>query len=194
MPTIFVEMSEDQLNEYRKECVRRGVKWLNEHAPLGWERRMFDIHRGRASLRANITTSREHPVALAFEYVEHLVAGEYGHVTCHSVFEHFDLSHEKQIELGFTASTNQFDIGENRRLNKCWYEALTTYAQPESAPYKHRPAQLGRTRKPVERAAPQHILDELTLRHVRALLGVGRRWAATRVINQFLRHPKTHLS
>ncbi len=121
--------------------VKRGVAWLDRHAPEGWRRNLFDIFgEGRVSYRGHDSYDNECPLALAFEHRADL-ANYAGYVTYASVVKHFKLCTWQTISFGFDAGFfAKFARGKavmGQTLDAAWEEAIFSYAHPEHTPHRH---------------------------------------------------------
>ena len=123
-----------------QERVRRGVRFLNKHAPIDWERRMFHVDGRYARIRARCDRDTECHLALAFCVDPSVARPEDGRVTCASVAHAYGLSEGMLIALGFDLSGRQSEhptIRYKEILDEAWKVALTTYAKPRLTPTPH---------------------------------------------------------
>lgn len=80
-----------------QNCVKRGVRWLNRHAPTpGWWRNCLDAGRSRVRINHDINGV----LALAFEY-ERSLANEFGYVSDITVLRKYNLATLAATRLGF---------------------------------------------------------------------------------------------
>lgn len=105
--------------ELSKRRVLRGVTWLNQNAPGGWRRNMFDVVGEKALFRPKDCYDNECVLALAFEHIPEL-ANESMCVTYASVSQAFRISYQKCKALGFSSdSRTGADL-----LDRAWEEVL----------------------------------------------------------------------
>lgn len=75
--------------ELARNCVKRGVRWLNRHAPSpGWWRNCIDGGRSRVHMSHDISGI----LSLAYEY-EPALANEYGYVSDVTVMRYLERRH-----------------------------------------------------------------------------------------------------
>src|SRR5258708_2618451 len=121
-----------------EERVRRGVEWLDQHAPVGWQRYLFDVKRGDngkfyAIPRFNSSRNEEDVLALAFESQKEFTNPD-GRASSVKVSDHFMLTSSDRIQMGF----DSIWAVNGELIDSAWCDALTSYAQPLSGKYYHR--------------------------------------------------------
>lgn len=118
-----------------RKRVKKGVAWLDEHAPPDWRRRMFNIiwGKGRAGMRGCSSSDNKCHLALAFTE-EAKYANKFGYVTFAQVLKHFTLTLKQSVEMGFHPDPADKD---GALLDRAWEEALYSYAKPHDAPPRH---------------------------------------------------------
>ena len=120
--------------------VRRGVAWLQAHAPYDWERRMLDIWPdGTVSLRPRVCYDNEDFLSIAFEPRSDVARPSDGYVSYATVVRHFRLEKEWLFAHGFDSSPKWLihDPESGRALERAWFEALTSYARPRHGTLRH---------------------------------------------------------
>ncbi len=116
-----------------QESVKRGVVWLNQHAPIGWQWNLFVMARGgKVYFRARDAYDNECALALAFTHRADLVNSG-GYVTFASVANKLNLDQEFLRTHGFACSP---DV-PSKMLDIAWEGALLTYARPSSIVFRH---------------------------------------------------------
>lgn len=112
--------------------VRRGVRWLNQHAPRNWWRNLFDMSsNGRWRFRAKDTRDNECVLALAFETQEDHASTLYGYVTFMSVTNHRSMSRKFSESHGFTSQGHD-NIRDSELLDAVWLQEVLRVANSPS--------------------------------------------------------------
>lgn len=130
--------------------VRRGVRWCENNAPHGWQRHLLDIQEGgKLSFRARplFTSGHDSVLGLIFEHYDEFVPRGSYYVSDTPIMQHFGLTTEDCIILGFCADYDMKGIPHQREtqiqfaLEEAWLQALTTYARPPHSPNFHKALQ-----------------------------------------------------
>lgn len=126
----LTEVQSLRLAQFR---VRKGVRWLNQHAPAGWQWNMFSMAEGgHVFFRAKDSYDNECVLALAFTH-KAPYANAYGYVTCGTVAHHKRLDQQFLNTHGFHGTLGV----PGNVLDIAWQEALVTYAKPPSIVHRH---------------------------------------------------------
>lgn len=126
-------LTEEQALRLAQFRVKKGVAWLNQHAPHGWQWNMFYMAEGgRVFVRARDMYDNECVLALAFTYLSEY-ANQFGYVTYASVSKVLRLTSKFQNGHGFTSTRGV----SSEILDAAWAEALLTYARPPSNSFRH---------------------------------------------------------
>ncbi|HEX2792522.1 MAG TPA: hypothetical protein VHO23_02310 [Candidatus Paceibacterota bacterium] len=133
---------------FAQHYVKRGKRFLNRHAPLGWWRNFLDVGRCRVDLRRNETT----PLALAFEY-DPAMTDEFGYV------QDFIVKRKLGLQLGHPHSVRRLGFSDGilstgiepfpkrapkvvittKLLNQAWAELVQNPDGEMLCHYRHRP-------------------------------------------------------
>ena len=132
---------EGLLKRLAEHRVKRGIRWLDEHAPENWWARMFKIWpNGTWSFIPNDCLDNGCALALAFQTRSDLVSrscNAWGYVSYATVARHFGLSDETCRRLGFNSSA-RMPMG---LLDDVWKEVLSkTLSGRFGSPLRHSPA------------------------------------------------------
>lgn len=104
-------------------CVKRGKRWLNQNAGLGWWRNCVN----GASSRIRTAWSGEDAASYAFEY-DPRFADEYGYVQSYLVFHHFGVGGLERMRLGFNVP-----LGDWRPFPKQYPDVVITNSVIDAA-------------------------------------------------------------
>jgi hypothetical protein len=128
--SVLTEAQALRLAQFR---VKKGVRWLNQHAPVGWQWNMFSmVDGGKVYFRAKDAYDNECVLALAFTN-ETAYASPWGYVTFASAARHRHLDSQFLDSHGFHGTTGV----PGKILDIAWQEALVTYAKPSSLIHRH---------------------------------------------------------
>lgn len=117
-------------------CVKRGKRWLDRNARLGWWRNCVNGSRSRI----HSGWSDEDVICFAFEYDARFAYN--GYVLSQLVFDHFKLSHPQTMRLGFDGCWVPFlkypevNITDNM-LDAAWSDLVTNPTEGMRAKYWH---------------------------------------------------------
>ncbi len=117
------------LSRFRAQvAVRRGIRWLNQHAPRGWYRNLFHpMPDGTTYFRAIFLSDIESPLTLAFEYRPEFM-GPIGYVTAYRILKYFGLSTTKMYTLGFQPRLSEHSVAISRDLlSEVWEEKIRNF-------------------------------------------------------------------
>jgi hypothetical protein len=86
-----------------QKAVLRGITWLNQNAPHGWFRNLFQpLPNGNSMFRARMRSNDESVLALSYEHCGQFTDST-GHVAEYKISKHFNLSEKKLQLLGLRA-------------------------------------------------------------------------------------------
>lgn len=126
-------LTEDQGLRLAQFRVKKGVRWLNQHAPEGWQWNMFSmVDGGKVYFRTKDAYDNECVLALAFTNTA-ACANNFGYVTYGSVAHCKCLGQDFLSRHGFHATAGV----PGHLLDIAWQEALVTYAKPSAMVRRH---------------------------------------------------------
>ena len=123
--------------------VKRGMRWLNRNAKLGWHRNCFDSRPdGRSDFRGMNVMDKDCVLALAFEHDKRF-ANQFGYVTFGMVVNYFKIG-DAFARMGFCMrrfpKRNPDVVITSEMLDRVWETMLRDAPVWMWASYRHRTA------------------------------------------------------
>lgn len=132
-----------------KRFVQRGIRWLNQNAPVGWHRNLFEPRpNGCSYYRARMRSNNESVLALSFERCPEYI-DQFGYVSEYKVSKHFCLTEKRMLQLGFRAKAypdvfRRADAAKlpyvvvvsDDMLDIAWEKGIASYGYP-GVPHRH---------------------------------------------------------